>query len=331
MRRRFFLVAKLQIRHLLVAGGAGFLGSAFVRDRLRADPEVLITVLDALRRPGAEADLGDLADDKRLKLVSGDVRDRTLVDKLAGPVDAIVNFASEEFTQGDGSGGSALTRTDVEGTAVLLEAARKFRHQRFVLASTDQVYGPLKSAANREEDRLAPQTLAAAARAAAEMLAGAYHSTYGLPVVITRSGGVYGPGQPANQHVAGLITSALAGQPLVVHGDGSAMRDYLHVDDQVAAVARVLWKGEPGSAYNIGSGIPITGGHLADLILEVCGKPSSLKRIARERASGSYAIDTKRMRPLGWEPQVKLADGIRQTVNWYRRNEAWWRDTAIAS
>jgi dTDP-glucose 4,6-dehydratase len=324
-------MAKVQIRHLLVAGGAGFLGSAFVRDRLRADPEVRITVLDALRRPGAAAVLGDLADDKRLKLVSGDVRDRALVDRLAGAVDVIVNFASEEFTEGDGSGAAALARTDVEGTAVLIEAAHKFRHQRFVLASTDQVYGPLKSAANREEDRLAPQSLAAAARAAAEMLAGAYHSTYGLPVVITRGGGAYGPRQPAKQPVAGLITSALAGQPLIVHGDGSATRDYLHVDDHVAAIARVLWKGEPGSAYNIGSGLPVSASHLADLILQLCGKPSSLKRLTKDRPSASYAIDTKRMRPLGWEPQVKLADGIRQTVDWYRRNEAWWRDLAIAS
>jgi len=324
-------MAKLQIRHLLLAGGAGFLGSAFVRDRLRADQEVLITVLDALRRPGAKADLGDMADDKRLKLVSGDVRDRGLVDGLAGQADAIVNFASEEFTDGEASGAAGLARTDVEGTVVLLEAAHKFRHSRFVLASTDQVYGPLKSAANREEDRLSPQSLAAAARAAAEMLAGAYDTTYGLPVVITRSGGAYGPGQPANQLVAGLITSALAGQPLVVQGDGSALRDYLHVDDQVAAIARVLWKGEPGSAYNIGSGIPVTASHLADLILHICGKPSSLKRLAKQHAAGSYAIDTKRMRPLGWEPQLKLTDGIRHTVDWYRRNEAWWRDTAIAS
>jgi dTDP-glucose 4,6-dehydratase len=333
MRRRFCLMAKVRIRHLLVAGGAGFLGSAFVRDRLRADPEVLITVLDAIRRPGAEADLADLAYDKRLKLIRGDVRDRALVEQLAGAADAIVNFASEEFAQSDGSAATALTRTDIEGTAVLLEAAHRFRHQRFVLASTDEVYGPLKSAASREEDRLAPHSLAAASRAAAEMLAFAYHSTYGLPVVITRGAAAYGPGQPANQLVAGLITSALAGQPVLVHGDGSASRDYLYVDDQVAAIARVLWKGEPGSAYNIGSGIPVSLSHLADLILNLCGKPSSLKRLIKEGPSGSYAIDTKRMRPLGWEAEVKLADGIKLTVDWYRKHEGWWclSDAAIAS
>jgi dTDP-glucose 4,6-dehydratase len=326
-------MSKLHIRHLLVAGGAGFLGSAFVRDRLRADPEILITALDACRRPGADADLADLGEDKRFTMVRGDVRDHAVVDQLVGAVDAIVNFASEEFTDGAGPDGPAFARTDVEGTAVLLEAARKFRQQRFVLVSTDEVYGPLKSAPNREEDRVAPGTIAAAARAAAETLAGAYHASYGVPVLITRGGAAYGPRQPANQLVARMIASALAGQPVVIDGDGSATRDYLHVDDQVAAIARVLWKGEPGSAYNIGSGVQVSASQLADAILHLCGKPSSLKRLIKDRPSCSYAIETRRMRPLGWEPQYKFADGIRLTVDWYRKNETWWRlrETAIAS
>jgi dTDP-glucose 4,6-dehydratase len=248
------LVSKLRIRHLLVAGGAGFLGAAFVRDRLRADPEIMITILDALRRPGAETDLADLAGDKRLTLVKGDVRDRVVVERLAGTVDAIVNFASEEFVESAGPERPDLVQTDVEGTVVLLEASRKFGHQRFLLASSYEVYGPVKSAPSREEDRIAPRSVAAAARAAAETLAGAYHASYDVPVLITRGVAAYGPRQPANQMVARLITSALADRPLIIDGDGSAMRDYLQVDDQVAAIARVLWKGEPGTVYNIGSG-----------------------------------------------------------------------------
>jgi dTDP-glucose 4,6-dehydratase len=326
-------MGKLRIRHLLVAGGAGFLGSAFVRDRLRADPEILITVLDAVRRPGAEADLRDLADDRRFKLVRGDVQDRALVDRLAGAVDAIANFASEEFTEGGAPDGPALARSDVEGTAVLLEAARKFQQQRFLLVSTSDVYGPLRSAPSREEDRIAPSSLAAGVRAAAEALAGAYHASHGVPVLITRGAAAYGPRQPVNQPVASLITSALSGQSVVVDGHGSATRDYLHVDDQVAGIARVLWKGEPGNVYNLGAGVQITGGQLADTILEVCGHASARKRLTKEGPDWSYAIDTRRMRPLGWDPQVKFADGMRLTVDWYRRNEAWWRlrDTAIAS
>lgn len=326
-------MGKVRIRHLLVAGGAGFLGSAFVRDRLRADPEILITVLDALRRPGAEADLADLVNDPRFKLVRGDVRDRAVVDELAAAADGIANFASEEFTQGGAPDGPALARSDIEGTAMLLEAVRKFQHQRFLLVSTADVYGPLKSAPSREEDRIAPQTLAVGVRAAAETLASAYHANHGVPVLITRASTAYGPRQPVNQPVAGLITSALTAQSVFVDGHGSGTRDYLHVDDQVAGIARVLWKGEPGNAYNLGAGIQITGSQLADTILEICGKPSSLKRLTKEGPDWSYAIDTKRMRPLGWDPLVKFADGLRFTVEWYRKNEAWWRlrDTAIAS
>src|SRR2546430_11314759 len=207
-------MGKLRIRHLLVAGGAGFLGSAFVRDRLRADPEILITVLDALRRPGAQADLEDVGDDRRFKLVRGDVRDRAVVERLAAAVDATINFASEEFTGSGAADGPGLARTDIEGTAVLLEAARKFRHQRFLLVSSGEVYGPLKAAANREEDRLAPTSLPASVRAA-EILASAYQASYGVPVLITRATTAYGPRQPVNQFVASLIASALSGQTVL--------------------------------------------------------------------------------------------------------------------
>jgi dTDP-glucose 4,6-dehydratase len=326
-------MGKLRIRHLLVAGGAGFLGSAFVRDRLRADPEILITVLDALRRPGAEADLSDLVDDRRFTLVRGDVRDRALVDQLAAAVDATINFASEEFTGSGAADGPALVRSDVEGTAVLLEAARKFQQQRFLLVSTGEVYGPLRSAPSREEDRIAPRSLAASVRAAAEALAGAYYASYGVQVLITRGAAAYGPRQPVNQPVASLITSALSGQALFVDGHASATLDYLHVDDQVAGIARVLWKGEPGSAYNIGAGIHLNGSQLADTILEVCGKPSSLKRLTKEGPAWSCAMDTRKMRPLGWDPQIGFAEGVRLTVDWYRKNDSWWRvrETAIAS
>src|SRR5437879_12362113 len=245
-------MGKLRIRRLLVAGGAGFLGSAFVRDRLRADPEILITVLDALRRPGAEADLQDVDDDRRFTLVQGDVRDRAVVERLAASVDATINFASEEFTESGVADGPALARTDIEGTAVLLEAARKFQHQRFLLVSSGEVYGPLKAAANREEDRLAPTSLPASVRAAAEALAGAYQASYRVAVLITRPATGSGPRQPVNQLVAGLITSALSGQTVFIAGNGSATRDYLPVDDQVAGIARVLCKGEAGTVHHLG-------------------------------------------------------------------------------
>lgn len=322
-------MAKLRIRRLLVAGGAGFLGSAFVRDRLRADSEMAITILDAMRRPGAEADLADLREDQRLTVVRGDILDRAVVEEAAATAEATITFASEEFC-GTDADGPAFARTDLEGTAVLLEAAKKCRHQRFLLASSDEVYGPVKSGSNREEDRVAPRTMPAAARAAAELLASVYHGNDSLPVLITRSVAAFGARQPLDQPVARLITSALEGLPLMIEGDGSGSRDYLHVDDQVAAIARVLWKGEPGSVYNIGSGTQLSSSQLADMILHICGKPSSLKYFLKERPRWSYAIDTRRMRPLGWEPHTTLKEGLRATVDWYRTNESWWRKPAAA-
>src|SRR5439155_20865523 len=284
----------------------------------------------ALRRPGAQAELEDVGDDRRFKLVRGDVRDRAVVERLAADVDATINFASEEFTGSGVADGPALARTDIEGTAVLLDAARKFRHQRFLLVSTGEVYGPLKAAANREEDRLAPTRLAASVRAAAETLAGAYQASYGVPVLITRAATAYGPRQPVNQFVASLITSALTGQTVSIAGNGSATRDYLHVDDQVAGIARVLWKGEPGTVYNVGDGVQISGSQLAETILDACGKPSSLKRLTREGSGWSYAVDPRRMRPPGWDPVFRLPNGIPLTVDASLGNDAWWRARDVA-
>jgi dTDP-glucose 4,6-dehydratase len=329
-RHRFFVVGKPQIRHLLVAGGAGFLGSAFVRDRLRADQEIQVTALDALRRPGAQADLVDLAEDKRFRLVKGDVRDRALVEDVASASDAVVNFVSEEFMAGAPSDGPAFARTDIEGTAVLLEAARKFRHHRFLLVSSADIYGPVKAKPNREEDPVEPGTISLAARVAAETMTRAYAVVHRVPTLITRGVASYGPRQPMDQAVAQMIASALRDLQVLVEGDGSTERDYLHVDDQVGAIARVLWKGDPGGTYNIGAGNQVTGNQLADTILQLCGKPSSMKRSMKTGSRGSFAVDTRRMRQLGWEMRFTLAEGLRTTVDWYRRNESWWRERQAA-
>src|SRR5205807_9866674 len=219
--------------------------------RLRAAVGFVSSGVGGLRLPGAAAALQAVDADRRFTLVQGDVRDRAVVERLAASVDATINFASEEFTESGVADGPALARTDIEGTVVLLEAARKFQHQRFLLVSSGEVYGPLKAAANREEDRLAPTSLPASVRAAAEILASAYQASYGVPVLITRATTAYGPRQPVNQFVASLIASALSGQTVLIAGNGSATRDYLHIDDQVAGIARVLWKGEPGDRKSV--------------------------------------------------------------------------------
>ena len=318
-----------RIRRLLVAGGAGFMGSAFVRDRLRADPEVEVTVIDRLQRPRAEQDLADLGDDRRFRLVRGDIRDGALVEELAGAAEAIVNFATEEFAT-DPLDSAAYARTQVEGTAVLLEAARRRRHQRFVLASGADVYPAMTGRPLREDDVMAPATIAATVRVGAEMLVRAYSVIYGLPTLITRGVVAYGPQQPLAQPVAQMITSALEGRPVVVDGKGSVEREYLHVDEQVAAIARVLWKGEPGGIYNIGTGSAISSGNIADVILELCGRPGSLKQATKDGPRGAWVVDARRMRPLGWEPRMPLREGLRQTIEWYRRHESWWKTPTAA-
>jgi dTDP-glucose 4,6-dehydratase len=316
-----------RLRRLLVTGGAGFIGSAFVRQRLKEDPEIAITVLDKLTYAGSEENLGDIRDDARLRFVKGDICDPSLVTELSANVDAIVNFAAESHVDRSLMSAGAFVQTDVYGTYVLLEAARKYRHQRFVQVSTDEVYGHVKEGRSREGDPLAPRSPYSATKAGAEMLVAAYHTSFGVPTLVTRGSNTYGPYQFPEKIIPLFITNALQDLPLPIYGNGSAVRDYLYVDDHVSAIARILWKGEPGSAYNIATGTEISGVEVADTILKLCGKRSSLKHFVKDRPGHDYryALDTRRLRPLGWEPAVGFADGMRMTVDWYRGHDAWWR------
>jgi dTDP-glucose 4,6-dehydratase len=322
----------LRLRRLLVTGGAGFIGSAFVRQRLKADSEVAISILDKLTYAGSEENLADARGDPRVQFVKGDICDPDAVDELAKDVDGIVNFAAESHVDRSLLDAGTFVQTDVYGTYVLLEAARKYKHQRFLQVSTDEVYGHIKDGRSRETDALAPRSPYSATKAGAEMLVAAYHTSFGVPTLITRGSNTYGPYQFPEKIIPLFITNALQDLPLPIYGNGSAVRDYLYVEDHVSAIARILWKGEPGGAYNIATGTEVSGVEIADTVLRLCGKPSSLKHFVKDRPGHDYryALDTKKLRPLGWEPAIQSSEGLRLTVDWYRRNEAWWRSRKSA-
>ncbi len=315
------------LRHLLVTGGAGFIGSAFVRQRLAAEPDLRITVLDKLTYAGSLENLPEISRNSRLRFVQGDICDRSAVESVAREADAIVNFAAESHVDRSLLDAGEFLQTDVLGTLVLLDAARRYGHQRFLQVSTDEVYGHVGSGRSREWEALAPRSPYSATKAGAEMLVHAYHTSFGVPTLITRGSNTYGPYQFPEKIIPLFITNALADLPLPIYGDGSAVRDYVYVDDHVGAIAYVLEKGELGTVYNVGAGAEISGVEVADAVLDLCNKPSSLKHFVKDRPGHDYryALEVTRIHALGWRATITFADGLRRAVDWYRSNEGWWR------
>jgi dTDP-glucose 4,6-dehydratase len=284
-------------------------------------------VLDKLTYAGSEENLAEVGKDPRLRFVRGDICDGALVEKLAPDVDAIVNFAAETHVDRSLLDAGSFVQTDVYGTYVLLEVVRKLRLQRFLQVSTDEVYGHVKDGKSRETDPLLPRSPYSASKAAAEMLVHAYNKSYGLPTVVTRGANTYGPYQFPEKIVPLFITNAMQDLPLPVYGSGKAVRDYIYVDDHAEAIARVLWKGDLGEVYNIGAGLEVSGVEVAETVLSLCGKPSSLRHFVKDRPGHDYrySLEASRMRKLGWQPLMNFREGLRETVEWYRRHEDWWR------
>jgi dTDP-glucose 4,6-dehydratase len=312
---------------LLVAGGAGFIGSEFVRQTVQAHPEDSVVVLDKLTYAGNLRNLDPVAGDARFRFVHGDICDADTVGKLAGQVDAIVNFAAESHVDRSLEAPGQFIQTDVYGTFVLLDAARRAEHSRFLQVSTDEVYGDIATGHSAEGDPLRPRSPYSASKAGGEMMAWAYRESYGVPVITTRGSNTYGPYQYPEKIIPLFITNAIDDQPLPIYGDGGAVRDYLHVTDHVRGIDTALRRGVPGEDYNIGYGGETNGHQVADLILCALGKPDALKQHVRDRLGHDrrYAVDTRKLRGLGWEPEVALDEGIRRTAHWYLDNEAWWR------
>ena len=315
-------------KRLLVTGGAGFIGSNFVRLLRSTRPEIEICVLDKLTYAGNPANLAEFEGTRGYSFVHGDICDSAVVDSLAAKVDAIVNFAAETHVDRSLMEPLAFIDTDVRGTAVLCEAARKHSHRVFLLVSTDEVYGEVREGRSREGDALKPRSPYSASKAGGEHIARAYAESFGLPLLVTRGSNTFGPYQYPEKIVPVLITNAIDDLPLPLYNDGSAVRDYIHVEDHCRAIDLVLHEAPlEDPVYNIGTGVETDGNHVANAVLEIIRKPKSLIQYVADRPGHDYryALDVTRITDLGWEPKVTFEEGLEQTVRWYVDHPQWWR------
>jgi dTDP-glucose 4,6-dehydratase len=312
---------------LLVPGGAGFIGSEFVRQTVAGHPEDSVLVLDKLTYAGNIRNLDPIAAHSNFRFVQGDICDAGLVDALVADTDVVVNFAAESHVDRSLEAPGQFIQTDVYGTYVLLDAARRAGHARFVQVSTDEVYGDVEEGTSSENDPLRPRSPYSASKAGAELMVWAYRASYGMPVITTRGSNTYGPYQYPEKIIPLFITNAIDDQPLPIYGDGRAVRDYIHVTDHARGIDTALRIGTPGEDYNVGCGGATNGLEIADLVLAELDKPASLKQHVRDRLGHDrrYAVNTSKLRGLGWQPSMSLDRGMRTTVRWYRDNESWWR------
>jgi dTDP-glucose 4,6-dehydratase len=318
-------------KRVLVTGGAGFISSNFIRHLLRSTPYEIVS-LDALTYAGNVDNLADVMSHERLSFVHGDIRDADLVRDVVANVDVIVNAAAESHVEKSiEHGASEFVTTNVEGTQVLLDAIRKAPVERFILISSSEVYGTADYAPMDEEHPLKPRSPYAATKAGADRLAYSYWVTYDLPIVVVRPFNNYGPRQHPEKVIPRFITQALCDEPLTIHGDGHASRDWLYVDDHAEAIEALIEapiEKVAGEVLNIATGIDIPVHEIADLVLDVLGKPGTHKTHVPERlgqVDRHIGTTEKAERLTGWKARTSFEEGLSRTVAWYRENEPWWR------
>jgi len=313
---------------VLVTGGAGFIGSNFVRYALAAHPDWQVTTLDKLTYAGRIENLDSVKHDPRHRFVQGDVADAKVAAPLVQESDIVVHFAAETHVDRSILHAGDFITTDVFGTFVLLEAARETPNlRRFVQISTDEVYGSVPEGSSKETDELRPRNPYSASKAGADRLAYSYWATYQVPVIVTRASNNYGPNQFPEKIIPLFITNLIDDIPVPLYGDGQNVRDWLHVDDHCRAVDLLIDQGTPGEVYNIGGGNHVKNVDLTHRILALVGKPDSLIKPVADRPGHDrrYSLDTAKLQSLGWRPRESFEDGLAKTVTWYRDNERWWR------
>ncbi|HZT06680.1 MAG TPA: dTDP-glucose 4,6-dehydratase [Chloroflexota bacterium] len=311
---------------ILVTGGAGFIGSNFVRYELAHSDDDII-VLDKLTYAGNLANLQDCDRDPRFAFVQGDIADAETASELVSQVDCVVNFAAESHVDRSILDPSRFITTDVLGPYALLEAARASKVERFLHVSTDEVYGEVPIGSAPETAPLRPRSPYAASKAGGELLVYAYYVTYGLPTLVTRGSNTFGRYQYPEKLIPVVITEALDGRPIPVYGDGRQRRDWLHVDDHCSGIDTVLRKGVPGEAYNIGGGNERFNLDVVCHILDALGRPRSLIQHVPDRPGHDirYSVDSTKVKGLGWQTPRDFESLLDETIAWYVEREDWWR------
>ncbi|MBD3180158.1 MAG: dTDP-glucose 4,6-dehydratase [Candidatus Latescibacteria bacterium] len=315
------------MRKMLVTGGAGFIGSNFVKMILDRKSSNRVIVLDKLTYAGNIDNLRGYLSSPHLDFVRGDIGNAQLLDLLVPGVDIIYNFAAETHVDRSILEGGSFVRTDVMGTFTLLQKALEHKVPRFVQVSTDEVYGSIEKGRFLETDPIMPNSPYSASKSGADLLVRAFHKTYGLPVLITRSSNNYGPFQHPEKFIPLFITNALEGKELPLYGDGRNVRDWIFVDDNCRAIDLVGRRGKPGEVYNIGAGAEKENRYIARKILEFTGADSGLLKFVSDRPGHDrrYALNSAKVKALGWKTRTSFLKGLEKTVRWYSKNQRWWK------
>jgi dTDP-glucose 4,6-dehydratase len=313
-------------RKYLVTGGAGFIGSNFVRFVLDSEPDSQVVNLDLLTYAGVKATVDELDADPRHHFVRGDIRDPVLVDDLVGDADVVVNFAAESHVDRSIEGPGVFLETNVVGTGVLIDAARRHDVGCYVQVSTDEVYGSIADGFAREDAPLRPSSPYSASKASADLLVESYRVTFSYPAIVTRCTNNYGPYQFPEKMIPLFITNLAEGRHVPLYGDGRNERDWLYVEDHCRAIHLLITEGTPGETYNIGADAQVANIDLTNMLLELLGRDGTYIDYVADRPGHDrrYAVDSSKLRALGWAPQHSIEDRLAATVAWYQDRSDWW-------
>ncbi len=311
---------------ILITGGAGFIGSNFTEYMLKKYKNLKLEVFDLLTYASNPDTIKRFGEYKNFKFIKGDIRDIKEVDKAVKNADAVINFAAETHVDRSIINPDIFVETNVKGTNNLLEAAKKYRVKKFIQISTDEVYGSIKSGKSKEGDQIDPTSPYSASKAAADLIALSYYKTFNVPVVITRSSNNFGPYQHPEKFIPLFITNALEDKDLPLYGDGKNVRNWIYVGDNCRGIDYVLRKGRNGEVYNIGGNVEVPNIEVAKEITRILHKPGTLIKPVKDRPAHDrrYALDSAKIKKMGWKPKYNFNQALKKTIDWYKDNKEWW-------